>query len=51
MTSRPFSQRVEPKYSILGTMDDTGQGLQPSLDRLWQRAGREHGSPHFPNDT
>lgn len=47
---RPFSEREEPKHSILETMDDDGTGLRPSLDRLWQRAGRQNGSPHFPND-
>ena len=48
---RPFSKREEPKHSILETMDDDGTGLRPSLDRLWQRAGRQNESPHFPNDT
>lgn len=47
---RPFSEREEPKHNILETMDDDGTGLRPSLDRLWQRAGRQNGSPHFPND-
>lgn len=51
MTSRPFSERVEPNPSILETMEDSGKGLRPSLDRFWQRAGRGHGSPQFPNDT
>ncbi|CDK39205.1 hypothetical protein [Halorubrum sp. AJ67] len=48
---RPFSDQEEPKHSILETMDDDGTGLRPSLDRLWQRAGRQKGSPHFSNDT
>ena len=48
---RPFSEREEPKHSIIETMDDDGSGLRPSLDRLWQRAGRQNGSPHFPNET
>lgn len=50
ISPRPFSQRAEPKYSIIEAMDDDGTGLQQSLDRLWQRAGRQKGSPHFPND-
>lgn len=48
---RPFSEREEPKHSILETMDDDGTGLRPSLDRLWQRTGRQNESPHFPNQT
>ena len=48
---RPFSEREEPKYCILETMEDDGTGLRRSLDRLWQRAGRQNGSPHFPNDS
>lgn len=48
---RPFSEREEPKHCILETMEDDGTGLRPSLDRLWQRAGRQNGSPHFPNDS
>lgn len=48
---RPFSEREEPKHSILETMDNDGTGVRPSLDRLWQHAGRQNGSPHFPNDT
>jgi hypothetical protein len=50
ITPRPLSEREEPKHSILKTLDDDGSGLRPSLDRLWQRAGRRDGSPHFSND-
>ena len=50
ISPRPLSQRTEPKHSIIKTMNDDGTGLRQSFDRLWQRAGRKKGSPHFPND-
>lgn len=51
VSPQSFSEREEPKHSILETMDDDGTGLRPSLNRLWQRAGRQNGSPHFSNET